>query len=78
MSDDKTVRGRDVTKTYTTEQNIKKLERLVEALRENKAYEIQVDNERLFIPAGTEFSIEHEQEGPLHELEFQFRWREDD
>ncbi|MEM7665688.1 MAG: amphi-Trp domain-containing protein [Pseudomonadota bacterium] len=69
--------GRDVTKTYTTEQNIQKLERLVEALRENKAFEIQIDNERLYIPAGTEFSIEHEQEGSMHELEFQFRWRDD-
>ncbi|MGB3469793.1 MAG: amphi-Trp domain-containing protein [Erythrobacter sp.] len=67
--------GREVTKTYSTNQNIQKLERLVEALRENKAFEIQVAGERLYIPAGTEFSIEHEQEGPVHELEFQFRWR---
>lgn len=71
-------RGRDVTKTYTTEQNIQKLERLVESLREGKAFEIQVDNQRLYVPAGTEFSIEHEQAGPIHELEFQFRWREDE
>jgi amphi-Trp domain-containing protein len=70
--------SRDVTKTYTTEQNIAKLERLVKALRENTAFEIQVAGERLTIPAGTEFSIEHEQEGPLHELEFQFRWRADE
>lgn len=69
---------RDVAKTYTKKQNIQKLERLVEALRENKAFEIQVAGERLYIPAGTEFSIEHEREGPLHELEFQFRWREGD
>ncbi|MEM6909060.1 MAG: amphi-Trp domain-containing protein [Pseudomonadota bacterium] len=68
--------SRDVTKTYTTEQNIQKLERLVKALREGTAFEIQVDNQRLYIPAGTEFSIEHEQEGPIHELEFQFRWRD--
>lgn len=73
-----TEEGREVTRTYATEQNIQKLERLVEALRENKAFEIQVAGERLCIPAGTEFSIEHEQEGPLHELEFQFRWRDDD
>ncbi|MEM7689397.1 MAG: amphi-Trp domain-containing protein [Pseudomonadota bacterium] len=70
--------SRDVTKTYSTDQNIAKLERLVEALREGKAFEIQVDNQRLYIPAGTEFSIEHEQEGPMHELEFQFRWRSDE
>jgi len=78
MSDNQSVRGRDVTKTYSTDQNIQKLERLVDALRENTAFEIQVDNQRLYIPAGTEFSIEHEQEGPIHELEFQFRWRDDD
>ncbi|MEL6239126.1 MAG: amphi-Trp domain-containing protein, partial [Pseudomonadota bacterium] len=60
MSED----SRDVTKTYSTDQNIAKLERLVEALREGKAFEIQVDNQRLYIPAGTQFSIEHEQEGP--------------
>lgn len=78
MSEEKTVRGRDVTKTYSTEQSIQKLERLVQALREDKAFEIQIDNQRLYIPAGAEFSIEHEQEGPIHELEFQFRWRDAD
>ncbi len=70
--------SRDVTKTYSTDQNIAKLERLVEALRQNQAFEIQVDNQRLYVPAGAEFSIEHEQEGPMHELEFQFRWRTDE
>ncbi|EAQ29485.1 hypothetical protein NAP1_01895 [Erythrobacter sp. NAP1] len=73
-----TEEGRDVTKTYTTEQNIQKLERLVKALKENKAFEIQVAGERLYIPAETEFSIEHEQSGSDHELEFQFRWSDED
>ncbi len=66
--------NRDVTKEYTTEQNIQKLERLIESLRENKPFEIQVDNERIYVPAGAEFTVEHEREGSLHELEFQFRW----
>lgn len=70
--------GRDVTKTYSRDQNIQKLERLIEALRENKAFEIQVAGERLSIPAGTDLSVEHEHEGPVHELEFQFRWRTDE
>ncbi len=68
---------RDVTKVYSTNQNIAKLERLIEALREGQDYEIQVDNEAIKVPAGSEFSIEHEREGPMHELEFQFRWRDD-
>ena len=66
--------NRDVTKEYTTEQNIQKLERLIESLRENKPFEIQVDNERIKVPAGAEFTVEHEREGSVHELEFQFRW----
>jgi amphi-Trp domain-containing protein len=78
MSDDEPVRGRDVTKAYSTQQTIAKLERLVAALRGNLPFEIQVDNQRLTIPAGSHISIEHEQEGPLHELEFQLRWRDDD
>ncbi len=65
---------RDVTKAYSTNQNILKLERLIAALREDKSYEIQVDNERIRVPADAEFSIEHEREGDTHELEFQFRW----
>jgi amphi-Trp domain-containing protein len=69
---------RDVTKVYSTNQNIAKLERLIEALRENEDFEIQVDNRRITVPAGTEFSVEHEQAGPIHELEFQFRWRTDE
>ena len=73
-----TVTSRDVTKTYSSDQNIAKLERRVEALRQNQAFEIQVDNQRLYVPAGAEFSLEHEQEGPMHELEFQFRWRTDE
>ncbi len=67
---------RDVTKEYTTEQNIQKLERLIESLREGKAFEIQVDNERITVPAGAEFTVEHEREGSSHELEFQFRWND--
>lgn len=76
--EEQTEPGRDVTKTYSNEQNIQKLERLVQSLRDGTAFEIQVDNQRLYVPAGTHFSIEHEQEGPMHELEFQFRWRTDD
>jgi amphi-Trp domain-containing protein len=78
MSDDQPVHDRDVTITYSTQQTIAKLERLVAALRDNQPFEIQVDNQRLTIPAGSHISIEHEQEGPLHELEFQLRWRDDE
>lgn len=69
---------RDVTKAYTTRQNIEKLERLIEALRDGKSFTIQVDGERIKVPADAEFSIEHEREDGEEELEFQFRWKRSD
>ncbi len=65
---------RDVEKSYSTNQNIQKLERLIAALRDGKSFEIQVDNEKIKVPADAVFSIEHEREGDEEELEFQFRW----
>lgn len=67
--------NRDVEKRYSTNQNIQKLERLIAAIREGKSFEIQVDNERIKVPADAVFSIEHERDGDEEELEFQFRWK---
>ncbi|WOE75881.1 amphi-Trp domain-containing protein [Alterisphingorhabdus coralli] len=69
MSDD-----RDVEKSYLKKEHIAKLERLVESLKAGKAYTIQVDGERLYVPARAELSIEHERNGDQEELEFQLRW----
>jgi len=68
---------RDVEKSYSNAENIKKLERLVDCMKTGKAYEIQVAGERIYVPVGAEFSIEHERDGDEEELEFQFRWRAD-
>lgn len=78
MNDENAVPGRDVTVTYSTRQTIEKLERLIAALRDGQSFEIQVDNQSVRVPAGTRLSVEHEQEGPIHELEFQLRWRDDE
>ncbi len=67
--------NRDTTKVYSLNQNIGKLERLIEALRDGKSYQIQVDNEKITVPADAEFSIEHERQDGEQELEFQFRWK---
>ena len=67
--------NRDVEKSYSVKQNIQKLERLIEALKEGKSYEIQVHNEKIKVPADAVFSIEHERDGEEEELEFQFKWK---
>jgi amphi-Trp domain-containing protein len=67
-------RDRDVERTYTRAQFADKLRRFADSLENEEAFEIQVANERLYIPANAEFSVEHEREGGVQELEFQVRW----
>lgn len=69
-------RSRDIERTYPRAQFVDKLRRLADAIEEGKAFPIQVAGQRLRIPAGADFNIEHESEGGKHELEFQFRWKE--
>jgi len=66
---------RDVEKTYSTKQFVAKLRRLADALENGKRFQIQVDGERISVPAGAAFNIEHEREGAEEELEFQVKWR---
>lgn len=71
----KTSKPRDLEKTYPRAAFIAKLRRLADALAAGKAFTIEVAGERLRIPAGAEFNIEHEREGGQEELEFQLKWR---
>ncbi|MCP4746175.1 MAG: amphi-Trp domain-containing protein [Desulfobacteraceae bacterium] len=65
---------RDIEKNYTVKQMAAKLRRLADCLEQGKAFTIQIAAERIYIPAGTSFSIEHEREGKFEEVEFQFKW----
>jgi amphi-Trp domain-containing protein len=67
-------KARDLEKTYPRRQFIEKLRRLADALESESGFIIQVGGERLRIPAGAGFNIEHERSGGKHELEFQLRW----
>ncbi len=69
-------KSRDIERTYSRAQFVAKLRRLADALEGSDAFTIQVANERLRIPAGAKFNIEHERSGGEHELEFQLRWTE--
>ncbi|WP_342381158.1 amphi-Trp domain-containing protein [Myxococcus stipitatus] len=65
---------RDIEKTYPRQQFVAKLRRLADALESGKAFNIQVAGERLHVPADAHFSVEHEREGKIEELELQVRW----
>jgi amphi-Trp domain-containing protein len=67
-------RDRDVEKDYSTSEFVAKLRRLADALEAGKRFEIQVAGERVYVPAGAEFNVEHEREGEEEEIEFQLKW----
>jgi amphi-Trp domain-containing protein len=61
-------------KTYAVGDFTAKLRRLADALDAGEAFHITVGGERLRIPAGARFSVEHERSGGVQELEFQLKW----
>jgi amphi-Trp domain-containing protein len=67
-------RDRDVEKVYSTSEFVAKLRRLADALETGERFEIQVAEERIYVPARAEFNVEHEREGNEEEIEFQLKW----
>lgn len=67
----------DVEKAYSTSQFVAKLRRLADALEQGRRFEIQIAGERIHVPAGAVFNIEHEREGSAEEIEFQIKWIND-
>jgi amphi-Trp domain-containing protein len=65
---------RDIEKIYSINEFVAKLRRLADALESNRAFEIKVAGERLYVPVNASFSVEHERWEGMEELEFQLRW----
>lgn len=69
---------RDVERIYSTSEVVAKLRRLADALEAERPFRIQIAGERIHVPIRAEFSLEHEREDGLEEVEFQLRWLPDD
>ena len=65
----------EVEKGYSNKQTAEKLRRLAEALEQGKAFEIQVDNQRIYVPADAEIDFEYERTENIHELEIEIKWK---
>jgi amphi-Trp domain-containing protein len=68
-------KDRDIEKGYSTKQMVVKLLRLADCLENDKPFRIQIAGERINIPSKAIFNIEHEREGDMEEVEFQFKWK---
>jgi amphi-Trp domain-containing protein len=68
------MQDRDIEKTYTTAQFVEKLRRLADCLEKGERFDIQIAGERIYVPKGAVFNIEHEREDGEEEIEFQIKW----
>ena len=65
---------RDLEKTYPINEFIDKLRRLADCLEKGEQFEIQIANERIYVPVRATYNIEHEREDGSEEIEFQIKW----
>ena len=65
---------RDIEKVYSVKESVAKLRRLADALEQEKPFRIQVAGERINVPKGAAFSVEHERGDDEEEVEFQLKW----
>ena len=64
----------DIEKSYSTPEFVAKLRRLADALENDKRFVISIAGERIAVPSGAVFNVEHEREGKNEEIEFQVKW----
>lgn len=68
---------RDIEKDYSTSEFVAKLRRLADALENDEKFEIQIANERIYVPVRAQYNIEHERDDSGEEIEFQIKWSHD-
>ena len=68
---------RDLEKSYPIDQFIAKLRRLADDLEAEEQFEIQIANERIYVPVRARYNIEHEREDGAQEIEFQIKWEDE-
>ena len=68
-------RRRDIEKAYGRSSFAAKLRRLADAIESGGEFSIQIAGERVRVPAGARFTVEHERMDGEEEIEFQLKWK---
>lgn len=71
-------RDRDIDHEYPLAEFIEKLRRLADSLETGKRFDIQIANERIYVPVRATYTIEHERSADEEEIEFQIKWSHED
>jgi amphi-Trp domain-containing protein len=67
--------ARDIEKTYSKAAFVAKLRRLANAIESGERFAISIAGERIHVPAGAHYSVEHERDAGEEEIEFQIKWK---
>ena len=67
-------KSRDIEKDYSPKQFAAKLRRFADAVETGETFAIQIAGERIRVPKGARFNIEHERDDEGEEIEFQIKW----
>jgi amphi-Trp domain-containing protein len=70
-------RKRDVEKDYPKKRFVEKLRRLADAIEHGERFTISIAGERINVPVGAKFNLEHERSKGEEEIEFQITWKPD-
>ena len=65
---------KDVEKEYSNKDVAAKLRRLADALENGTSFEIQIDGERVYIPASATVEFEYQRDGDESEMEIEIKW----
>jgi amphi-Trp domain-containing protein len=65
----------ELEKTYGSSAVANKLRRIADAIEENKGFQIQVNNQRIYVPVDVYVEFEYEEEGDEYELGIEMKWK---
>ena len=66
---------KEIEKNYTKKQTIKILERLVESLKKDKAFRIQIKGKKVYVSGEREIEIEYETDKKGEKIEIEIKWK---
>ena len=69
-----TKKSRDVEKDYPRARFVEKLRRLADAIENGEPFVIGIAGERIRVPTGAQYNLEHERSASGEEIEFQIKW----
>jgi amphi-Trp domain-containing protein len=65
----------EVEKTYSTKDVVSKLRRLADALEQGTTFEIQIGEERIYIPPHPVVEFDYERDEDEEEMEIELKWK---